>query len=80
MSFFIRDFTEAAVEGHRKCSSKWNSSFGPTNANKGRHFSTRSSSDDDDRLNGRCKTKEDNRNQTEESLQRVMYLNCWTQS
>ncbi|XWS12742.1 hypothetical protein CRYUN_Cryun37aG0116600 [Craigia yunnanensis] len=68
-----------AVEGHRDCSTKWNSSLRPINASKGRYFSTVSSSDED-RLYGRGKTNEVNRNQTEESLQRVMYLNCWTQS
>ncbi|WRX26247.1 Protein of unknown function wound-induced - like 6 [Theobroma cacao] len=68
----------AAVEGHRDCSSIWNSGLRPINASKRRYASTASSSDD--RLRARGKPKEDNGNQSEESLQRVMYLNCWTQS
>ncbi|XWS19518.1 hypothetical protein CRYUN_Cryun31cG0023000 [Craigia yunnanensis] len=68
----------AALEGHRYCSSKWNSSLRPINASKRRYFSTAISSDD--RLYAGGNTKEDNRNQAGESLQRVLYLNCWTQS
>ncbi|XVE87927.1 hypothetical protein DITRI_Ditri19aG0027800 [Diplodiscus trichospermus] len=69
----------AAVEGHRDCSSKWNSStLKPMNASKRRYFSNGSSSDDIP--HGRGNAKEGDRNQTEESIQRVMYLNCWTQS
>ncbi|XVF25916.1 hypothetical protein REPUB_Repub13aG0255300 [Reevesia pubescens] len=68
----------AAVEGHIDCSSKWNSSLRPINATKRMYFSAASSSQE--RLYSSGKTEKDDRNQTEESLQRVMYLNCWTQS
>ncbi|KAB2029593.1 hypothetical protein ERO13_D05G169000v2 [Gossypium hirsutum] len=68
----------AAVEGHRDCSSKWSSSLRPINASKGNHFPTAASSDDRQYI--KAKSNENNRNQSEESLQRVMYLNCWTQS
>ncbi|KAK6283690.1 hypothetical protein POUND7_002642 [Theobroma cacao] len=60
----------AAVEGHRDCSSIWNSGLRPINASKRRYASTASSSDD--RLRARGKPKEDNGNQSEESLQRVI--------
>ncbi|KAK8580715.1 hypothetical protein V6N13_143777 [Hibiscus sabdariffa] len=69
----------AAVEGHIDCGSKWSSGLQPINAGKGRCFSSVGSSDDD-RIYVKDKTKENNRNQSEESLQKVMYLNCWTQS
>ncbi|KAL4278963.1 hypothetical protein GQ457_03G037260 [Hibiscus cannabinus] len=71
----------AAVEGHLDCGSKWSSGLQPINAGKGkgRCFSSVGSSDDD-RIYAKGKTKESNRNQSEESLQKVMYLNCWTQS
>ncbi|GMI82388.1 Wound-induced polypeptide 1 [Hibiscus trionum] len=68
----------AAVEGHIDCGSKWSSGLQPIHAGKGRCSSTAGSSDDTIYVQG--KTKENNRNQSEESLQRVMYLNCWTQS
>ncbi|TYJ34568.1 hypothetical protein E1A91_A05G177800v1 [Gossypium mustelinum] len=68
----------AAVEGRRDCSSKWSSSLQPINASKGNHFPTAASSDDRQYI--KTKSNENNKNQSEESLQRVMYLNCWTQS
>ncbi|GLT83053.1 hypothetical protein SLE2022_013660 [Rubroshorea leprosula] len=66
-----------AGEGHGDYGSKLNSSRRPLNVGNQRSFSTV-----DERFCGGSGggESEENRRQAEESLQRVMYLNCWTQS
>lgn len=68
----------AAVEGSTGQSPPWNSGLRPLDAGKRRHFSFTNLPDDghDIQAGGR----DNRRQQAEESLKKVMYLNCWAQS
>nr|DAD26534.1 TPA_asm: hypothetical protein HUJ06_028002 [Nelumbo nucifera] len=66
----------AMVQGHTDQGFKWNSGLGPQkSANKGL-----SSTGKLRWTFARGDSGDDRRQQADESLQKVMYLNCWSQS
>ncbi|KAJ0017457.1 hypothetical protein Pint_10754 [Pistacia integerrima] len=69
----------AAVEGQTDYSSKWNSTVRPLSATKQRYTNSSSSSESSDDGNGLYFRDGQNRNQAQDSLHTVMYLNCWAQ-
>lgn len=68
----------AVIEGSTGHSSQMNSGFQPLDAVKQRHFSSINLPNDGLHVQG--SNEENRRKEAEESLQRVMYLNCWAQS
>jgi hypothetical protein len=72
--------TVAVIEGSTSHSSRWNFSghLQPINAGNRRHFSSVNSPDDG--FHAQAGDEENRRKEAEESLQKVMYLNCWAQN
>ncbi|GMY37211.1 hypothetical protein FCV25MIE_32453 [Fagus crenata] len=68
----------AVIEGSIGHGSQMNSDLRPLNEGKWTHFSSINSPDDG--LHVQASNEDNRRKQAEESLQKVMYLNCWAQS